>query len=89
MSPCTKDEVTDIVRELENGKASDIPISLMKKTSSTLLYPLSKFFNYFLIHGIFPNILKKASVTPVFMKGDSRFLDNYRPVSTLPLLERS
>ena len=85
MSPCTKDEVTDIVRELENGKASDIPISLMKKTSSTLLDPLSKFFNYFLIHGIFPSILKKASVTPVFKKGDSRFLDNYRPVSTLPL----
>ena len=36
MSPCTKDKVTDIVRELENIKASDIPISLMKKTSSTL-----------------------------------------------------
>ena len=33
MSSCTKDEVTDVVRELENGKASDIPISLMKKTS--------------------------------------------------------
>ena len=49
MPSCTKDEVTDIVRELENGKASDIPISLMKKTSSTLLDLLSKFFNYFLI----------------------------------------
>ena len=85
MSPSTKDELTDIVRELENGKASDIPISLKKKTSSTLLDPLSKFFNYFLLHGIFPSILKKSSVTPVFKKGDSRFLDNYRPVSTLPL----
>ena len=85
MSPSTEDEVTDIVRELENGKASDIPISLMKKTSNTLLDPLSKFFNYFLLHGIFPSILKKSSVTPVFKKGDSRFLDNYRPVSTLPL----
>ena len=59
MSPCTKDKVTGIVRRLENGKASDIPISLMKKTSSTLLDLLSKFFNYFLIHGIFPSILKK------------------------------
>ena len=57
----------------------------MKKTSGTLLDRLSKFFNYFLIHGIFPSILKKASVTAVFKKGGSRFLDNYRPVSKLPL----
>ena len=47
--------------------------------------PLFKFFNYFLSNGIFPNILKKGSVTPVFKKGDTRYLDNYRPVSTLPL----
>ena len=32
--------------------------------------------------GIFSSILKKASVTPVFKKGDSRFLDNYMLVST-------
>ena len=85
MFPCTKDEVTDIVRGLENGKASDIPISLLKKASIVLIDPLYKFFNYFLNRGIFPSILEIGSVTPVFKKGDARYLDNYRPVSTIPL----
>ena len=79
MSPCTKDEVADIVGGLDSGKASDIPISLLlKKTLSlcVLLDPLFGFFNYFLNNGIFPNIFKKASVTPIFKKGDSRYLDS-------------
>ena len=86
MYPCSQDEVSDIIRGLENGKASDIPISLIKKCSTTLLEPLNRFFNYFLTYGIFPRILKKWSVTPVFKKGDKRYLDNYRPVSILPVL---
>ena len=85
MFPCTIDEVADIIGGLENGKASDIPISLLKKSSKVILKPLFCFLNYFLTNGIFPNILKKGSVTPVFKKGDPRYLDNYRPVSTLPL----
>ena len=47
MSPCTKDEVTDIVRELENGKASDIPISLMKKHQVLYLTRCRSFLTIF------------------------------------------
>ena len=54
MSPCTKDEVADII-----VGGLDIPISLLKKTLGVLLDPLFRFFNYFLNNGIFPNILKK------------------------------
>ena len=32
----------------------------------------------------FSQSLKKASVTAIFKKGGSRYLNNYRPVSTLP-----
>ena len=34
---------------------------------------------------IFPNILKVAQVTPIYKKGDSQLLENYRPVSMLPI----
>ena len=34
---------------------------------------------------IFPNMLKVAQVTPIYKKGDSQLLENYRPVSMLPI----
>ena len=86
LNPCSETEVAEIIMCLENGKASDIPILLLKKCYSILLEPLCCFYNHFLTHGIFPDILKKGSITPIYKKGDSRYFDNYRPVSTLPLL---
>ena len=85
MYPCTITEVGEVIARLENGKASDIPISILKKSSSVLLDHLYRFFDYFLTHGIFPNVLKKGLISPAYKKGDSRYLDNYRPVSILPL----
>ena len=38
--------------------------------------------------GIFPNILKLGIVSPVFKKGDPQKFDNYRPISTLPILSK-
>ena len=46
---------------------------------------LAGFFNWFLENGIFPKILKLGTISPIFKKGDPRYLDNYRPVSTLPI----
>ena len=37
-------------------------------------------------NGTFPELLKVGQITPVFKKGNPQLLDNYRPVSTLPLL---
>ena len=34
---------------------------------------------------IFPNIWKKSNVVPVHKKGDKQVVDNYRPVSLLPI----
>ena len=88
MYPCTATEVAEVIAALENGKASDIPVSLLKKSSHVLLDHLHRFFDYFLTHGIFPSILKKGVISPVYKKGDPRYMDNYRPVSILPLLSK-
>ncbi len=85
LSECDVNEIVDIVREFENGKASDISIALIKKSVSLLGHHMCGFLNWFLTHGIFPRVLKMGNITPVYKKGDPRYFDNYRPVSTLPL----
>ena len=83
--PCEQEEIEKIIRELESGKSSDIAITILKKCSKLLSGHLTRFFNWFLEAGIFPKILKKGTITPILKKGDPRYLDNYRPVSTLPI----
>ena len=85
LSPCDDSEIDKIIREFENGKASDISLFVLKKCSHLISGHLSDFFSKFLENGIFPENLKRGSVTPIYKKGDPRYLDNYRPVSTLPI----
>ena len=42
-------------------------------------------FNCFMTNGSLPTILKNGSITPIYKKGDSRYMDNYTPVSALPI----
>ncbi len=85
LQPCDEDEIGKIVLGLENGKASDISVAVLKKSVAYLSRHLSGFFNWFLENGVFPKVLKIGKITPIFKKGDSRYFDNYRPVSTLPI----
>lgn len=82
---CTSDEVQQIINDLENGKASDIPIKLVKRSSQILGPKLSQYYNILMQKGIFPNELKVGKITPIYKKGNEEKLENYRPVSTLPL----
>ena len=85
LSNCTAEEVSEIITALENGKSSDIPINIIKKSPVILSTKLAVFFNKFLREGIFPAILKVGNITPVYKKGNPQFQGNYRPISTLPL----
>ena len=38
--------------------------------------------------GIFPERLKLAKVIPVFKKGESKLINNYRPISLLPVISK-
>lgn len=85
LQPCDEDEIGKIILGLENGKAGDISVAVLKKSVAYLSRHLSGFFNWFLENGVFPKVLKIGKITPIFKKGDSRYFDNYRPVSTLPI----
>ena len=84
-SECTNDEILALIHDLEIGKASDIPIKLVKRCSIVITPILKQYYNDFMQTGYFPDILKVGKITPVFKKGDQEKFENYRPVSTLPI----
>ena len=85
LNECSEDEVNTIIRELQNGKSSDIPIGVIKKTSKIISPILSSHFNYLMKVGKFPDELKLGKITPIYKKESDELLENYRPVSTLPI----
>ena len=48
--------------------------------------PLSKILNLSIQAGIYPEMLKKAKVTPIFNQGDKSDPNNYCPISVLPII---
>lgn len=59
------------------------------KLISPLIAPvLSHIFNLVFKTGVFPQHFKEAKVLPVFKKGDCKLVDNYRPISVLPFLDK-
>ena len=82
---CTPDEITEIISELQNDKASDIPIKIIKRSSKLIAPVLSQLINDSMQSGIFPDKLEIGRITPIFKKDDPELFENYRPVSTLPI----
>jgi hypothetical protein len=50
-----------------------------------LISPITKLFNCAVKQGLFPDQLKKAAVAPIFKKSDAEDVNNYRPISVLPI----
>ena len=76
MSECTTEEISTIITELKNGKASDIPIRVIKKTSHVISPILCALYNRYMNEGIFPDELKVGKISPIYKK-ESEELLNY------------
>ena len=81
----TAGEIEEIIKSFENGKASDIPIKLVKKSAHLLSPLLAILYNSCMGQGSFPSIFKIGKVTPVYKKDNKESVQNYRPVSILPI----
>ena len=85
LSDCDEYEIMDIITELKNGKSSDIPIHLIKKSAKIVSPLLSHYFNDCMQKGNFPDELKTGRITPIYKKDNEELFENYRPISTLPV----
>ena len=62
---------------------TDIPTKIVKQNADIFANVLVSNFNGSIEKSNFPSILKNATITPVFKKGDRDSKTNYRPVSIL------
>ena len=58
---------------------------MMKICDASIKKPISIIYKNCITTGIYPNAWKKSNILPVHKKGDKQFVNNYRPVSLLPI----
>ena len=76
---------------LKAGKAvglDNIPAQLLKDAVDTVAKPITIILNASLQSGRVPDDRKAARVIPLFKKGKAEYMDNYRPISLLPVLSK-
>ena len=84
-------DILKIIQNLNPSKAhghDKISIRMLKLRGSSLGRPLELIFNDCLVNGIFPSVWKKGNIVPAHKKNDKQRLNNYRPISLLPICSK-
>ena len=79
-------ELANILKNFKNKLSAGpdhIPTKVLKSSPHYILLALSHVFTLSMSKGEFIDYFKLAIVCPVFKKGDSNNINNYRPVSLL------
>ena len=81
-------EILKLIRALNINKAhgyDDISIRMIKICDKSLLKPLILLFKYSSQSSCYPDIWKRSNIIPAHKKIDKQLVNNYRPVSLLPI----
>ena len=82
------DEILELVKNINTNKSSEvvyISSRILKEAFLVLIDKLVSCFNLSFITGIFPDAWKLAKITPLYKGGQKNQINNYRPISLLPL----
>ncbi len=89
--PITELELTKLIGSLQtkNSCGPDLLSNRMIKAEKFIFAKLLKpLINESIRNGVFPDTLKNATVIPIFKKGDTGNLNNYRPIALLPVMSK-
>ena len=77
LNDCTSDEIGEYIDKLNVSKASgpfSVPTNILKNSKDIFLQPLTAVINKSIAEGVFPNLLKTATVCPIYKKMIKEFV---------------
>lgn len=91
LTPTNEDSVYKIINSLNSTNSTgydDINTKILKLCSRYLSRPLTHIINLSLFQGLFPTRLKFSIVKPLYKKGDKNDMNNYRPITLIPVISK-
>ena len=89
--PTTPQEIKKITSSLQtklSAGTDGIPAFLLKSLPINVIVILTNIFNLSISTGTFISYFKSAKVIPIFKKGNPKLVENYRPISILPVFSK-
>lgn len=86
LTPTNEKEVENVIGKLKPKNSvgfDEIPVSILKLIKKQISKVLSHLINSSFVAGNFPYLLKISKVVPVYKKGCTKDMTNYRPISIL------
>ena len=86
----SEDDIIDIIVAMPRKSIGphSIPIQFLKIVADIVAIPLCRIINFSFSQGVFPDMLKIAKVIALFKAGSSEEVNNYRPISLLPVFDK-
>ena len=87
----TDDQILKLFRALDINKAhghDEISVRMLKLCDKSIITPQFILFQNCIGTRTFPDTWKKSNIVPVHTREDTQIVDNYRPVSLLPIPQK-
>ena len=91
LRPTCPDEISKIIAKFQNKNSTGldgISPKVLKLLPKKLIMCLAHIFNMSLAHGKFLDSFKTSKVIPIHKKKDKSDMNNYRPISLLPVCSK-
>ena len=88
--PTSQFEVAKVIGELKNkgNKLLDIHPTIVKENKNLFSVHMAELYNLSLVHSEFPDKSKIGRVNPIHKSGPADNVENYRPISVLPIFSK-